>query len=80
VADWRTAGPALNSERGCFMTEANAFQTQAATWLELEGGQLRLPANDVEAELNAIVQAIATDPSGFLSHLQTVYHHECSGT
>lgn len=79
VADWLSQGARLTTAGGCLATEANAFHTQSQIWLELQGGQLRPPANDVEREFNAIVRAMATAPDTFLSDLVSAYDEECLG-
>jgi hypothetical protein len=79
VSDWLSQGPRLATASGCLATEANAFHTQSQIWLELQGGRLRPPANDVEREFNAIVRALATAPDTFLSDLVSAYDEECLG-
>jgi hypothetical protein len=79
VSDWLSQGPVLDTARGCLSTETNAFHTESSTWLELQGGHLSAPANDLEREFNMITQAITTDPAGFVSRLTIVYHDQCTG-
>lgn len=78
VSDWIDQGAALESLKGCLATETNAFHTEAAVWLELEGGHLPKPANDLERELNMISHAITVDPEGFASRLTIAYHDQCT--
>ena len=78
VSDFIAQGVALDTTRGCLNTESNAFHTESSVWLELEGGKLQRPTNDVERELNLITQAITTDPAGFAQRLNVVYHDECT--
>jgi hypothetical protein len=77
VSDWISHGELLDTTYGCLATEANAFHTESATWLELSGGQVK-PANDLEREFNMISEAITTDPAGFASRLTLIYHDECA--
>ena len=78
VADWLTFGRELTTLRGCLATEARAFQTQAATWVELNGGRLKPPANQLQREHNAIAQAIERDSAAFANRLHAAYEEECS--
>lgn len=79
VSDWIDKGGELDTTSGCLATEENAFQSEAATWLELHAGHLEAPANDVEQEFNAIARAIQTDPAGFTNRLTAAYQDECAG-
>lgn len=79
VSDWLAQGTEMESLTGCLATETNAFHTESAVWLELEGGRLPTPANDLELELNTISRAIAADPESFASRLTVVYHNQCAG-
>ena len=78
VSDWIGHGALLDTTPGCLATETNAFTTESATWLELGGGHLKPPTNDLEREFNMISQAISTDPGGFASRLTVVYHDQCA--
>jgi hypothetical protein len=78
ATDWIMFGVSVDTSRGCFTTEANAFRVEAQVWIDLQGGRLKPPTNDVERELNAIADAIRTNPNGFLNSLTTVYRHQCS--
>jgi hypothetical protein len=79
VSDWINLGQQLDSTSGCLQTESNAFHTESATWLELEGGRLTPAANDLEQEFNTITRAIQTDPVAFANRLTSVYNDECTG-
>ena len=80
VSDWLAQGTALESPNGCLVTETNAFHTESVVWLELEGGQLPMPTNDLELEFNMISHAIVADPEGFASRLTIVYHNQCDSS
>jgi hypothetical protein len=77
VSDWLAEGARVATPEGCIATEANAFHTESAVWLELRGGQLGPASNALERELNTITRAITTDPEGFASRLTSVYQDEC---
>ena len=77
VSDWTTNSGLLQTSNGCLSTEIHAFHTEASMWQEVSGGQAK-PANDLEREFTMIVQAIATDPKGFINRLAVVYHSQCA--
>ena len=79
VSDWITQGQQLDTTAGCLATETSAFHTESAAWLELRGGRLAPPSNDLEQEFNAITRALQTDPTGFANRLTLLYHDECTG-
>jgi hypothetical protein len=78
VSDWISQGQQLDTTAGCLATESNAFHTESATWLELRGGRLAPPSNDLEQEFNAITRAIQTDPTAFANRLTRLYRDECT--
>ena len=69
---------AVSSTSGCYATEEDAFATEASVWTDVWKARLPQPQNQLEAELNAITRAIATNPQGFTSQLLTVYRSECA--
>jgi hypothetical protein len=79
VSDWISLGEQLDTTAGCLATESNAFHTESATWLELRGGRLMPPSNDLEQEFNTITRAIQTNPTAFANRLTLLYHDECTG-
>ncbi len=79
ASDLVLMGPAvMSTTRGCYTTEANAFGTEAAVWADIWQGRLPQPRNQLETELNAVTQAIATNPGAFVDQLLAVYHSECA--
>ena len=78
VSDWMVNPDLLQTSNGCLSTEIHAFHNEATVWRDVEAGHLKSPANDLEREFNMISQAIASDPTGFITRLKIVYHDQCS--
>ena len=76
ASDWTANNSLMLTVNGCFSTEIHAFHTEAATWRELAGTDVK-PANDMEREYEMINKAIAADPTGFIDRLTAVYHSQC---
>lgn len=79
VADWARLGRALETTLGCYTTEADAFNTEAAVWAEQWNGHLPAPRDDLEQQLNAITELQAADPETFTRRLVELYAPECAG-
>lgn len=78
VVDLAQHGAALATLEGCLATEANAFRTQAAVWLEVWQGRPPRPENELQLQMYAIVETLRREPDVFYEQLSRVYQHECS--
>lgn len=76
ASDWTANNELMQTINGCFSTEIHAFHTEAATWRELAGTDVK-PTNDLEREYEMINKAIASDSHGFIDRLTAVYHSQC---
>lgn len=71
-------GVDITSTQGCYNTELQAFKHQSDVWYWFYPRLKPGPGDTLDKFLNSVAQYVSSNPSGFLTRLTDVYHHQCA--